>query len=213
MCGRVTQDGSRGIKSFPVKLEVPDGFEPRYNLAPTDPLLTITPEWTYAVRRWGLVPSWAKDLSIGSKTFNALAETVAEKPSFRTPFKRKRCLIPVAGFYEWHTAGKAKTPFYISHTDPEQALVFAGLWDSWECEDGELQSCTIITTEANAFMEELHHRMPVILSRDQWDGWLSSETPTADLQGMLRPCPTEWLQAWQVRPLRGKGPGLIEPEA
>ena len=213
MCGRVTQDGSRGIKSFPVKLEVPDGFEPRYNLAPTDPLLTITPEWTYAVRRWGLVPSWAKGLSIGSKTFNARAETVAEKPSFRTPFKRKRCLIPVSGFYEWHTQGKTKTPFYISHVDPKQALVFAGLWDSWESEDGELQSCTVITTAANAFMEELHDRMPVILGPGQWEGWLAADAKPADLQAMLKPCPTEWLQAWQVRPLRGEGPQLCAPQS
>lgn len=211
MCGRVTQDGIRGIPSIRVKTVIPGGFEPRYNLAPTDPLLTITPEWTFAVRRWGLVPSWAKDLSISSKTFNARAETVAEKPSFRTPFKRKRCLIPVSGFYEWHTAGKTKTPFYISNADPNEMLVFAGLWDSWESEDGDLQSCTIITTEANAFMKELHDRMPVILGPDHWDAWLKANATQDELQALLKPCPPAWLRAWQVKPLRGEGPQLIEP--
>lgn len=211
MCGRVSQGGTKGEVRRRLKGPIPEGFEPRFNLAPTNPLLTITPDWTLAARRWGLVPSWSKDLAIGAKTFNARGETVAEKPSFRTSFKRRRCLIPVDGFYEWQTEGKTKTPFFISSAQEGEMLVFARLWDSWEGDGSELQTCTIITTEANAFMEDLHHRMPVILAPEAWDTWLAAETAPGDLQALLKPCSAGVLQAWQVASLRGEGPQLCEP--
>jgi putative SOS response-associated peptidase YedK len=162
------------------------------------------------MRRWGLIPSWAKDPAIGAKTFNARAETVAEKPSFRAAFKSRRCLIPVTGFYEWQTVGKAKTPFFITSPDPDEMLVFAGLFETWRMGE-EIPSCTIITTEANAFMRGLHTRMPVILPPEAWEVWLSSSASLEGLLGLLRPAPEDVLQAWQVRPLRGDGQELIEP--
>ena len=149
----------------------PPGLVPHFNISPTGQLVTVQAEaggWEARMRRWGLIPSWAKDPAIGAKTFNARAETVAEKPSFRAAFKSRRCLIPVNGFYEWLAAGKTKTPFYISNPDPKEMLVFAGLWESWRGPSEEVQTCTIITTEANAFMQELHTRIPVILAPEAY---------------------------------------------
>lgn len=166
--------------------------------------------WEARMRRWGLIPSWAKDPEFGVKTFNARAETVAEKPSFRNAFKSRRCLIPVNGFYEWLTTGGAKAPFFISHVDPKEMLVFAGLFETWRGPQEEIQSCTIITTEANEFMRELHTRMPVILPPEALGQWLSTGASPADLLSLLRPAPENVLQAWQVRPLKGDGPDLIE---
>lgn len=191
----------------------PPGLIPHFNIAPTGMLVTVqvgATTWETRMRRWGLIPSWAKDPGIGAKTFNARAETVAEKPSFRGAFKSRRCLIPVDGFYEWLTSGKTKTPFYISHVDPKEMLVFAGLFETWRGSQEEIQSCTIITTEANAFMRELHHRMPVVLSPRAWDQWLSNITSPVDLLALLQPAQEDLLQGWQVRPLRGDGPQLIE---
>ena len=215
MCGRVTQEGIRGIVSLRVKTRVPDGWGPSWNIAPTNPLLVITPAWEVAVRRWGLVPAWSKDLAFGSKCFNARAETVAEKPSFRAAFKKSRVLVPVNGFYEWLTQGKTKTPFFISNAAPEEMLVFAGLEDRWEGgPEGEVCSASIVTTTANDFIRPIHpNRMPVLLAPGQWDSWLDPKASPADLQGMLRPAPEDALRAWQVRPVRGDGPELIEPVA
>ncbi len=217
MCGRVVQKGMRrGEVNARFSATAADNVAAHYNLAPTNQLLTIREEgstYAWASCRWGLIPSWAKDTGISSKTFNARADTVTEKPSFRSAFKNRRCLIPVDGFYEWYTEGKKKTPFFISNANPNEMLVFAGLWETWRGPEGEIQSCTIITTEPNAFISELHNRMPVILGPDAWNAWLAGSTSPADLQVMLRPCPEEWLQAWQVGALRGDGPELIEPVA
>lgn len=204
MCGRVAVTSLKGqIAELVAFLE----YQQSYNIAPTGQLVTVHAGWEPRMRRWGLIPSWAKDGVIAAKTFNARAETLAEKPAFRAAFRQRRCLIPVAGFYEWASTGKAKTPFYISNADPAEMLVFGGLWESWK----DLETCTIITTEANGFMQDLHSRMPAILQPDAWAAWIDPKTSQANLQAALRPAPDNSLQAWEVRPLRGDGPELIEP--
>ena len=176
---------------------------PRYNIAPTQPVLAIraaragsggAAEATFF--RWGLVPSWAKDIDIGAHTINARAETVAEKPSFRTAFRRRRCLIPVSGFYEWCAVpdGGPKQPYWIAMEDGAP-FSFAGLWEIWQSPDGdELQSCTIVTTVANATLRAIHHRMPVIVAPEDQAAWLSHapaerEYDTQAAAALMRPWP------------------------
>lgn len=214
MCGRVVLKGLRGLIARRVEAGGPPGLIPRFNIAPTQDLVTIQLEagaWTTRARRWGLIPSWAKDPAIASKTFNARAETAAEKPSFRQAFRSRRCLIPVDGFYEWTHTGKDKVPFFISNSNSEEMLLFAGLFETWKGPEDVVTTCTILTTEANAFMAELHSRMPAILAPAAWNTWLAPETPAAALQTMLTPAAAGLLQAWEVRPLQGDNPGLIEP--
>lgn len=188
----------------------PLNAQPRYNIAPTQPLLAVVPSPRGARRgggneatffRWGLVPSWAKDISLGAKTINARAETVAEKPSFRTAFRRRRCLIPASGFYEWQTQpGAPKQPFWISAADGG-LLTFAGIWESWMSSEGdELQSCAIITTSATDSLAPIHARMPVILDPADFESWLDTrdETDIAAATALLRPPPAETTIAWPV---------------
>ena len=166
--------------------------------------------------RWGLVPSWWKDATkLPGQTFNAGGETVAMKPTFRAAFKRRRCIIPADGFYEWKTIdGKAKQPFYIYPRDPEAVFAFAGLWELWETADGSMESCTIITTEPNALMAEIHTRMPVLLSTQDFEEWLDpSNQDTASLLRFLVPCDPALMDAYAVGPVKGEGPGLIMPVA
>jgi len=150
---------------------------PRYNIAPSQPVTTIRqdaskPVRTLSTMRWGLVPSWAKDMSMGYKTINARAETVATTASFREPFKSQRCLIPADGFYEWQRNGKGKQPYCFEVHDSE-VFAFAGLWDKWKNPEGEIiESCTILTTTPNALLSDIHDRMPVILRADNYDLWL-----------------------------------------
>jgi putative SOS response-associated peptidase YedK len=159
---------------------------------------------------WGLIPSWAKDAKIGNKLTNARSETVAEKPSFRRAFAKRRCIIPADGFYEWHRASEdpvtgkpRKLPYFIHRLDG-QPLAFAGLWEAWRDpegpEDGELiRSCTIITTSANEAINPVHDRMPVVLAEDDWATWLSPEpADTAELTSLLRPAPSEWFELYRV---------------
>jgi len=146
--------------------------------------------------RWWLVPSWwKKDLEELPSLFNARAEGIAEKPSFRSAFKHRRCLIPASCFYEWSGPKDAKTKHRIARVDG-QPLALAGLWEEWRQPDGEtLRSCTIITTTPNAVMEPIHNRMPVILGADAWDEWLLPHPQPTDLQHLLQPCPAEWIEA------------------
>jgi putative SOS response-associated peptidase YedK len=170
-----------------------DDWNPRYNIAPTQPVATIRQDASEPVRklsmmRWGLVPSWAKDPSIGYKTINARAETVATTASFREPFKSQRCLIPADGFYEWQRNGKTKQPYCFEVNDGE-LFAFAGLWDRWMSPQGELiESCTIVTTTPNLLLADIHDRMPVIMGRDHYDLWLDPAFKnTASVSEMLRP--------------------------
>ena len=180
--------------------------QPRFNIAPTQPIVAIIESSSgkgnaATFFQWGLVPSWAKDISIGSKMINARAETVAEKPAYRAAFRRRRCLIPVSGFYEWQAQSVGpKQPYWISAADGG-LLTFAGLWESWISADGsELQTATIITTMANDSLAPIHARMPVILALDNFGTWLnvSDETDTTAALALLRSATAEITTTWPV---------------
>jgi putative SOS response-associated peptidase YedK len=187
------------------------------NVAPTEDVCAVLPGEEHnrlVSARWGLVPAWwKKPLRDLPSTFNARAETVAEKPMFRAAFKSRRCIVPVSGFFEWTGPKGERLPWYITRTDGAP-LSLAGLWEAYrDPETGEDGlSATIIVTEANPFMAQLHHRMPVILRPDEIEAWLAE--PRADL---LRPMPGDDLQAWRVTPRvnssRYKEPDAIEPIA
>lgn len=203
MCGRFTLTLDPGeLQELYPDLIIPQKFSPRYNIAPSQPVAVLpntgTSELDYFV--WGLIPSWAKDPAIGQRMINARAETLAEKPSFRTSFRRKRCLIFADGFYEWQqTPGKSKQPVYIQLKD-QKPFAFAGLWDTWFSPDGsEIRSCTIITTEPNQLMREIHNRMPVILPEASIPGWIDpNEQKPESLSSMLIPYPSEKMIARPV---------------
>ena len=168
-------------------------WSPRYNVAPSQSILTIRqdacqPVRTLSTLRWGLIPSWAKDPSVGYKTINARAETVATTTSFREPFTSQRCLIPADGFYEWRRSGKTKQPYCFEVNDGE-LFAFAGLWDRWRDPQGNvIESCTILTTTPNSLLSDIHDRMPVILRPDAYDLWLDpSLRDTISVSEMLRP--------------------------
>ena len=198
--------------------EAKTDFQPRYNLAPTAvvPVVAATREGrVITLHRWGLVPSWARDPAMGARLANARAETVAEKPSFRAPFKRGRCIIPAGGFYEWQARpGAPKRPFCIRAADGS-LLAFAGLRDRWEGPDGALDTCTIITTTANAAMAPIHDRMPVLLAPADLAAWLDPGTAPDRLKALLRPCPEAFLRIYPVGPrvgnARNEGPELMAP--
>lgn len=208
-------------------ISAPLNLAPRFNIAPTQPVFAITAPGgighegggnTAAHFQWGLVPSWAKDPAIGVKMINARAETVAGKPAFRAAFRRRRCLIPASGFYEWQKqTGGPKQPFWIAAAD-SGLLTFAGLWESWLSPDGgELRTCTIVTTAANDQLSPIHHRMPVILAPADFDAWLDvrDETDTAAASALLRPAPAEATAARpvsaRVNNVRNDDASLIEP--
>jgi putative SOS response-associated peptidase YedK len=168
-------------------------WSPRYNIAPSQPVLTVRQDARKPVRklstmRWGLVPSWATDPSIGYKTINARAETVTTTASFREPFKSQRCLIPADGFYEWVRNGKTKQPYCFEVNDGE-LFAFAGLWDGWRDPQGDVvESCTVLTTTPNSLLADIHDRMPVILHPDHYDLWLDPAFRNATaVSEMLKP--------------------------
>ena len=190
-------------------------IEKRFNIAPGQVVIVVRPAKAgraLDAMIWGLVPSWSKDPSGGPRPINARAETLAEKPMFRGPFKNGRCIIPASGFYEWKAEGKAKTPWYI-HPQGEPLFAFAGLSSLWEGPEGELRTCTIITTEPNALMAALHNRMPAILPREHWDAWLD---PAERNPGrLLQSFPEAGMAGHPVGPAVGnpnnEGLELIEP--
>jgi putative SOS response-associated peptidase YedK len=190
MCGRFTNSAKlEQIKTeFKVGTKNPNLFQPRYNIAPTqmiDVVFEPETERVLSQLKWGLVPSWAKDVEIGSRMINARAETITEKPSFREAFRQRRCVIPASGFYEWQKMERrAKQPYYFYLKDKE-VFGFAGLWEEWlDKTHGELlETCTLITTEANEVLKPVHERMPVILKADNMlilrtlDIWHTIGTP------------------------------------
>ncbi len=178
----------------------------RYNVAPSQPVLTIRQDRSEPVRRlstmrWGLVPSWAKDSGIGYKTINARSETVATTASFREPFKSQRCLVPADGFYEWKREGKTRQPYCFVMNDGE-LFAFAGLWDRWRDPEGKIvESCTILTTTPNSLLADVHDRMPVILCPDIHDLWLDPAFENvASLSEMLRPFDPALMRRYPVSP-------------
>ena len=204
MCGRFTMYSSRDelARLFGFDAEdAPDLFA-RYNIAPTQIVAVVLlddGQRTLKALRWGLIPSWAKDEKIGNSLINARSETVAEKPAFRAAFKKRRCLIPTSGFYEWVATGaKKKQPLHIRMIDG-RPFALAGLWERWSGAEGEpVESCTILTTTANELMQPFHDRMPVILAPDAYEAWLDPQTPVEALQALLRPYPPEGMVAVPV---------------
>lgn len=201
MCGRYALHGptSRLREHFSVD-DWPD-FGDRYNIAPSldCPVIRLSPRGERAVHllRWGLVPHWAQDARMGAKLNNARAETVAEKPSFRAAYRRRRCLIPASGYYEWQAvAGARKQPWYI-RLAADEPLAMGGLWESWQDPAGDLlRSFCVVTTAPNALMRPIHDRMPVIIARSDWETWLSPNVE--DPSGLLAPFPADEMQAWKV---------------
>jgi putative SOS response-associated peptidase YedK len=196
MCGRyVFVSEPQELKTEFPDLSILSSFSPRTNISPGMVIDVVQFKDNYQVvpMQWGLVPSWAKDHSATFKTFNARSETITEKPSFKTPFKRKRCVIPANGFYEWKTEGKKKTPHFFFPSQ-EKMFYFAGLFDEWESPNGYLESCTLITTSANEILSEVHDRMPVILDPKDFPVWFSKDSQEKDLLPLLKPAPKEWIQ-------------------
>ncbi len=190
MCGRYTLGvtPARLAEAFDLA-EVPD-FEPRYNIAPSQraPVIVATPgERRIAMLRWGLVPFWAKDPKIGTRMINARAESLAEKPSFRTALRTHRCLVPADGFYEWQPRGRGKQPFHVRRSDA-RPFAMAGLFDTWHRgQPDEIASFTIVTTDANDLVRPIHARMPAILEGPGVKAWLDPETPPSVLAALLAP--------------------------
>ena len=207
MCGRFIQIANpEKIKAILPDMEVDEaaaaGFHPRYNIAPSQDILTVinTPVPRLTNTHWGLIPFWAKDKSIGTRMINARAETLSSKPSYRDPFKKRRCIIFTDGFYEWKGDGKTRTPFFIRMKTGE-SFAMAGLWDRWTdvLAGHDILSSTIITTTANALIAGIHDRMPVILEPGTYGLWLSP-TPVSDreLTAYLQPFDDTAMEAWEV---------------
>jgi putative SOS response-associated peptidase YedK len=204
MCGRFTltapaQDVAEqfGLPLFP-------SLAPRYNIAPTQPVAAVRARTDFATRelvflRWGLIPAWAPDPSMGARMLNARAETVADKPAYRSAFARRRCLIPADGFYEWRTLAGKKHPVHFRRRDA-RPFAFAGLWERWEATSGEvIESCSILTTQANELVRPIHERMPVIVAPHHYDLWLGARPSGTDaLRALLRPWPADEMTATPV---------------
>lgn len=198
MCGRytLTSPVDRLAEAFDLD-EVRSEPSQNFNVAPTQEVATILAEnggRRLEMLRWGLVPSWADDPGIGSRMINARAETAPEKPSFRSAFKRRRCLIPTNGFYEWKREAGGKQPFYIHMKDGEP-FAFAGLWEEWH---DELRTCAILTTSPNSVAAEIHNRMPVILPAENYEAWLDPEAEKEELVSLLVPYAGDDLEAYPV---------------
>ncbi|MCH8303057.1 MAG: SOS response-associated peptidase [Proteobacteria bacterium] len=189
---------------------------PRYNIAPTQFIAAVRTDAQgaseLAMLRWGLVPFWAKDPSIGNRMINARAETVAEKPSFRSAYKKRRCLILADGFYEWRKEGDGKTPYFISLADGSP-FAFAGLWEDWNSKESDesLQSTAIITTAANDFMAQLHQRMPVVMLPEQAERWLGGDMELLSKVIDNSPAFRAWPVDRKVNNARNEDATLIDP--
>ena len=190
--------------------------EPRYNIAPTQHIAAIRNDEEdgreLTMLRWGLIPFWAKDKSIGNRMINARAETVAEKPAYRAAYHRRRCLVLADGFYEWHKEAAGKVPYFISPAN-EQPFALAGLWESWQSKESDesIQSATLITAAANDFMASLHHRMPVILDAATADRWLAGDDDLIDYAISHGPELRAWPVDRRVNNARNEGADLIQP--
>ena len=207
MCGRflLSVEPADLEEAFP-EFTYPARFAPRFNIAPTQPVLVVPNDATNQADFfvWGLIPSWAKDPTIGSRLINARAETLAEKPSFRSAYKYHRCLILANGFYEWQTQPGSKTKLpHLIRLKSGKPFAFAGLWEHWQSPDGsEVKSATIITTTPNELMATIHDRMPVILPHAAFAHWLNPQPLfPVDLKGLLVPYPTDEMEAYPVSTL------------
>jgi putative SOS response-associated peptidase YedK len=202
MCGRYTAKWD--LQAFSEHFNIPTPlFGPNYNIAPQSDVPIIRSSYgarETAIVRWGLIPSWAKSPEdFNANLFNARSETVAEKPAFKGALKVRRCLIPTSGFYEWQRLETSKQPYFFHHTESDP-FAFAGLWERWEGFGGRsLETCTILTTEANSLIRPIHDRMPVILKAEDYDEWLDADIRQAeDLEHLLQPLPDKFLRAYPV---------------
>jgi putative SOS response-associated peptidase YedK len=216
MCGRFAFYSPSEATAALFGVESAAAVEPRHNIAPTQFIAAVRRDQEttneLVMLRWGLVPSWAKDPSIGNRMINARAETVAEKPSFRTAYRKRRCLILADGFYEWHTENGVKIPYYISLANGDP-FAFAGLWEHWHSKESEesLQTTTIITTAANEYLSKLHHRMPIVLEPDTASRWLDGDMNLLDELTANAPQFRAWPVDRLVNNARNESPDLINP--
>jgi putative SOS response-associated peptidase YedK len=221
MCGRFALATEKNILDMLYDLEIRTGFNlvPRYNIAPSQqvPVVRLSPadgRRELALLKWGLVPFWADDPAIGNKMINARAETAAEKPSFRDAFKKRRALVPASGFYEWKKEEGGKQPYYITSKD-NSLFSLAGLWEVWHKGSEPLETFTILTTEPNPLVADLHNRMPVIIPQEAYKKWLNPATDLVALKGLLVPYPESKLQVYPVSRLvnspANDSPNLTEP--
>lgn len=213
MCGRFTLFGADTLLSREFGVSGFPPLTPRYNIAPSQPVAAVraTPAGggrELALLRWGLIPSWSKDPAIGNRLINARSETAREKPSFRNAFRRRRCLIPSSGFYEWQRRERGKQPYFVRMRDG-RLFAFAGLWDRWESPDGgAVETCTILTTSANAVLAPIHDRMPVIVPPTGYALWLDPAPRDLDsLSPLLAPFPPDAMDAYPVS-LRVNAPSV-----
>jgi len=218
MCGRYALHSRPDVIALAFGLsEIPASVVPRFNIAPTTDVLIVRAgadgARVPASVRWGLLPRWAKDPKRAAKLNNARGETVAQKPSFRDAYRRRRCLIPANGFYEWKRVDTRKQPYYVYPAHGE-LFAFAGLWERWEGTGGPLDTCTIVTTDANAPMQFVHDRMPVILATADYARWLDCGSG-ADVSELLLPCPADAIRMHPVSAAVNRAsndlPELIEP--
>lgn len=221
MCGRFAFFAPPDAVARQFGLAEPPALEPRFNISPTQPVPVIRWDRTGVARldplRWGLIPRWAKDPSIGNRMINARAETVAEKPAFREAFRRRRCLILASGFYEWGETPSGKQPFFITRGD-EEIMAFAGLWERWRPDaDQVVESCVIITRNAAASLAAVHERMPVVLPPDTQTVWLADGTTPEDCLQALSSAVADGLHIRQVERTvnnpGNEGVELIRPAA
>jgi len=213
MCGRYTLRTPLNVlaKQFQFDLGDAEAIKPRYNIPPTTEVLAVRHPRELVKLRWGLIPVWAKDTKIAYSTINARADTVATKPAFRAAYKKRRCLIPADGYFEWLKVDKSKQPI-LYEVDGGKPFAFAGLWEWWGGPEGEnkpVETCTIITTDANELAKKVHDRMPVILDADDYDDWL------ACMDVPLVPFPSDRMTARHVNSyvinVKNQGPQCVEP--
>lgn len=237
VCGRYILSDPATALSELFGLTPPVGFGPRFNVAPSQQVLAVRPrsgdpgapaidattsseldgeQLSVAPLHWGLIPRWAKDAKIAYRTINARSESAATKPAFRDAWRRRRCLIPADGFFEWAKLGSRPRLPYLIRVHEGEPFCFAGLWERWHPPEAEpVESCTILTTKPNELLESLHDRMPVILPRTEYARWLDTEHWTADDSDLLQPFPASEMDFFAVTKLvnnpRCDEPGCVEP--
>ena len=219
MCGRYSLHANPGVIALAFKLGVAIDWSARYNITPSSRIVIVREDAAAgrvaALIKWGLIPGWAKDQTIGNKLANARGETVDEKPSFRNAFKRSRCLIPASGFYEWKTVAGRKQPYYM-HPVGAPLFAIAGITERWQGPEGVVETCAIITTGPNGVMRNIHDRMPVILSAEDHDAWLDPRNHSiTGLKQLIKPCADSTMAAHavsaRVNAPKNDDAGLIDP--